>query len=169
MYFRRLFPELEVSQTHLFSAVCHLVFALFVIPMQISGKRLFQSPIFLQFRVKSRGQRGLKVTLVRGYNLESLWLCLLQNKVEELNQRLRQAMDGQCFMMLSVFHTVYQTLQDDSKLKLPCDYKISLEMEFILPVNKQTNKKSHGHLVINSTKHSSQELLNYLMGQFSQK
>uniref|UniRef100_A0A7N8WZV4 Ectonucleotide pyrophosphatase/phosphodiesterase 2 n=1 Tax=Mastacembelus armatus TaxID=205130 RepID=A0A7N8WZV4_9TELE len=25
-------------------------------------------------RVKSRGQRGLKVTLVRGYNLESLWL-----------------------------------------------------------------------------------------------
>ncbi|XP_044062858.1 ectonucleotide pyrophosphatase/phosphodiesterase family member 2 isoform X1 [Siniperca chuatsi] len=46
-----------------------------------------------KLRVKSRGQRGLKVTLVRGYNLESLWLCLLQNKVEELNQRLRQAMD----------------------------------------------------------------------------
>uniref|UniRef100_A0A3P8VV16 Ectonucleotide pyrophosphatase/phosphodiesterase 2 n=1 Tax=Cynoglossus semilaevis TaxID=244447 RepID=A0A3P8VV16_CYNSE len=47
-----------------------------------------------KLRVKSRGQRGLKVTLVRGYNLESLWLCLLQNKVEELNQRLRQAIDG---------------------------------------------------------------------------
>ncbi|XP_071062212.1 autotaxin isoform X1 [Pseudochaenichthys georgianus] len=46
-----------------------------------------------KLRVKSRGQRGLKVTLVRGYNLEHLWLCLLQNKVEELNQRLRQAMD----------------------------------------------------------------------------
>uniref|UniRef100_A0A8D0CW43 Ectonucleotide pyrophosphatase/phosphodiesterase 2 n=1 Tax=Sander lucioperca TaxID=283035 RepID=A0A8D0CW43_SANLU len=46
-----------------------------------------------KLRVKSRGQRGLKVTLVRGYNLESLWLCLLQNKVEELNQRLRQAID----------------------------------------------------------------------------
>ncbi|CAL8355947.1 unnamed protein product [Arctogadus glacialis] len=44
-------------------------------------------------RVKSRGQRSLKVTLVRGYNLESLWLCLLQNKVEELNQRLKQAID----------------------------------------------------------------------------
>ncbi|KAF3840323.1 hypothetical protein F7725_019040 [Dissostichus mawsoni] len=40
-----------------------------------------------------KGQRGLKVTLVRGYNLEHLWLCLLQNKVEELNQRLRQAID----------------------------------------------------------------------------
>ncbi|KAM9309834.1 autotaxin isoform 3-T3 [Pholidichthys leucotaenia] len=46
-----------------------------------------------KLRVKSRGQRGLKVTLVRGYNLESLWLCLLQNKVEELNQRLKQAID----------------------------------------------------------------------------
>uniref|UniRef100_A0A8C8DTB6 Ectonucleotide pyrophosphatase/phosphodiesterase 2 n=1 Tax=Oryzias sinensis TaxID=183150 RepID=A0A8C8DTB6_9TELE len=46
-----------------------------------------------KLRVKSRGQRGLKVTLVRGYNLESLWLCLLQNQVEELNQRLRQAID----------------------------------------------------------------------------
>ncbi|XP_029928201.1 autotaxin isoform X1 [Myripristis murdjan] len=46
-----------------------------------------------KLRVKSRGQRGLKVTLVRGYNLESLWLCLLQNKVEELNQRVRQAID----------------------------------------------------------------------------
>ncbi|XP_068612500.1 autotaxin [Brachionichthys hirsutus] len=46
-----------------------------------------------KFGVKSRGQRGLKVALVRGYNLESLWLCLLQNKVEELNQRLRQAVD----------------------------------------------------------------------------
>ncbi|XP_038130790.1 ectonucleotide pyrophosphatase/phosphodiesterase family member 2 isoform X1 [Cyprinodon tularosa] len=46
-----------------------------------------------KLRVKSRGQRGLKVTLVRGYNLESLWLCLLQNKVEELNRRLRQAID----------------------------------------------------------------------------
>lgn len=62
--------------------------------------RLFQSPIFLQFRVKSRGQRGLKVTLVRGYNVDTLWLCLLQNKVEELNQRLRQALDGQCLSML---------------------------------------------------------------------
>lgn len=48
----------------------------------------------LQLRSKSRGQRALKVTLVRGYNLESLWLCLLQNKVEELNQRLRQVIDG---------------------------------------------------------------------------
>ncbi|XP_029695289.1 autotaxin isoform X2 [Takifugu rubripes] len=46
-----------------------------------------------KFGVKSRGQRSLKVTLVRGYNLESLWLCLLQNKVEDLNQRLRQAID----------------------------------------------------------------------------
>ncbi|XP_028985632.1 ectonucleotide pyrophosphatase/phosphodiesterase family member 2 isoform X3 [Betta splendens] len=46
-----------------------------------------------KLRVKSRGQRALKVTLVRGYNLESLWLCLLQNKVEELNQRLKQAND----------------------------------------------------------------------------
>lgn len=36
----------------------------------------------------------MKVTLVRGYNLESLWLCLLQNKVEELNQRLRHVIDG---------------------------------------------------------------------------
>jgi len=48
----------------------------------------------LQLRSKNRGQRALKVTLVRGYNLESLWLCLLQNKVEELNQRLRQVIDG---------------------------------------------------------------------------
>ncbi|XP_051577340.1 ectonucleotide pyrophosphatase/phosphodiesterase family member 2 isoform X1 [Myxocyprinus asiaticus] len=46
-----------------------------------------------KLRSKSRGQRALKVTLVRGYNLESLWLCLLQNKVEELNQRLRQVID----------------------------------------------------------------------------
>lgn len=40
------------------------------------------------------------MALVRGYNLESLWLCLLQNKVEELNQRLRQANDGQFDTML---------------------------------------------------------------------
>ncbi|XP_062320727.1 ectonucleotide pyrophosphatase/phosphodiesterase family member 2 isoform X2 [Osmerus eperlanus] len=46
-----------------------------------------------KLRSKNRGQRALKVTLVRGYNLESLWLCLLQNKVEELSQRLRQAID----------------------------------------------------------------------------
>lgn len=80
--------------------------------------RLFQSPIFLQFRVKSRGQRGLKVTLVRGYNLDTLWLCLLQNKVEELNQRLRQALDGQCLRMLAcvvvvvVFFFFFETLCD---------------------------------------------------------
>ena len=51
----------------------------------------------------------MKVTLVRGYNLESLWLCLLQNKVEELNQRLRQAIDGQCFVVLrnQMFPFVY--------------------------------------------------------------
>lgn len=48
----------------------------------------------LQLRSKYRGQRALKLAIVRGYNLESLWLCLLQNKVEELNQRVRQAMDG---------------------------------------------------------------------------
>uniref|UniRef100_A0AAZ3R1Z5 SMB domain-containing protein n=1 Tax=Oncorhynchus tshawytscha TaxID=74940 RepID=A0AAZ3R1Z5_ONCTS len=46
-----------------------------------------------KLRSKNRGQRSLKVPVVRGYNLESLWLCLLQNKVEELNQRLRQAVD----------------------------------------------------------------------------
>ncbi|KAI2655593.1 Ectonucleotide pyrophosphatase/phosphodiesterase family member 2 [Labeo rohita] len=46
-----------------------------------------------KLRSKSRGQRAMKVTLVRGYNLESLWLCLLQNKVEELNQRLRHVID----------------------------------------------------------------------------
>ncbi|XP_038851140.1 ectonucleotide pyrophosphatase/phosphodiesterase family member 2 isoform X1 [Salvelinus namaycush] len=46
-----------------------------------------------KLRSKNRGQRALKVPVVRGYNLESLWLCLLQNKVEELNQRLRQAVD----------------------------------------------------------------------------
>ena len=48
----------------------------------------------LQLRSKYRGQRALKLAIVRGYNLESLWLCLLQNKVEELNQRVRQAIDG---------------------------------------------------------------------------
>lgn len=48
------------------------------------------------------------MTLVRGYNLDTLWLCLLQNKVEELNQRLRQAMDGQCFMMIPFWHTVWK-------------------------------------------------------------
>ena len=73
---------------------CNALFV-FWFPMQIPSKRLSDSPIFLQLRVKSRGQRSLKVTLVRGYNLESLWLCLLQNKVEELNQRLKQAIDGQ--------------------------------------------------------------------------
>ncbi|XP_071251873.1 autotaxin isoform X1 [Salvelinus alpinus] len=46
-----------------------------------------------KLRSKNKGQRALKVPVVRGYNLESLWLCLLQNKVEELNQRLRQAAD----------------------------------------------------------------------------
>uniref|UniRef100_A0AAY4E545 SMB domain-containing protein n=1 Tax=Denticeps clupeoides TaxID=299321 RepID=A0AAY4E545_9TELE len=46
-----------------------------------------------KLRSKNRGQRAMKVAVVRGYNLESLWLCLLQNKVEELNQRLRQAVD----------------------------------------------------------------------------
>uniref|UniRef100_A0A8C7LBQ3 Ectonucleotide pyrophosphatase/phosphodiesterase 2 n=1 Tax=Oncorhynchus kisutch TaxID=8019 RepID=A0A8C7LBQ3_ONCKI len=46
-----------------------------------------------KLRSKNRRQRALKVPVVRGYNLESLWLCLLQNKVEELNQRLRQAVD----------------------------------------------------------------------------
>ncbi|XP_076122088.1 autotaxin isoform X1 [Alosa pseudoharengus] len=46
-----------------------------------------------KLRSKNRGQRALKLAIVRGYNLESLWLCLLQNKVEELNQRVRQAMD----------------------------------------------------------------------------
>ncbi|XP_045552603.1 LOW QUALITY PROTEIN: ectonucleotide pyrophosphatase/phosphodiesterase family member 2-like [Salmo salar] len=46
-----------------------------------------------KLRSKNRGQRALKVPVVRGYNLESLWLCLLQNKVEELNQRLMQAVD----------------------------------------------------------------------------
>lgn len=86
--------------TRLVAAVCHLTCALFVLPASISGMRLFQSPIFLQFRVKSRGQRGLKVAFVRGYNVDTLWLCLLQNKVEELNQRLRQAMDGQCWSVL---------------------------------------------------------------------
>ncbi|XP_061632853.1 ectonucleotide pyrophosphatase/phosphodiesterase family member 2 isoform X2 [Phyllopteryx taeniolatus] len=44
-------------------------------------------------RVKRRDQRGVKVTIARGYNLESLWLCFLQNQVDELNQRLRQATD----------------------------------------------------------------------------
>ncbi|XP_023187293.1 ectonucleotide pyrophosphatase/phosphodiesterase family member 2 isoform X4 [Xiphophorus maculatus] len=63
---------------------------------KVSAERLKVKRDFLfslTLRVKSRGQRGLKVTLVRGYNLESLWLCLLQNKVEELNRRLRQAID----------------------------------------------------------------------------
>lgn len=60
------------------------------------------SSFFLQFRVKRRDQRGLKVTIARGYNLESLWLCFLQNQVEELNQRLRQAIDGQCKLMLQI-------------------------------------------------------------------
>uniref|UniRef100_A0A8C9UAA0 Ectonucleotide pyrophosphatase/phosphodiesterase 2 n=1 Tax=Scleropages formosus TaxID=113540 RepID=A0A8C9UAA0_SCLFO len=46
-----------------------------------------------KWRSKRRGLRALKTTLIRGYNQESLWLCLLQNKVEELNQRLRQAID----------------------------------------------------------------------------
>ncbi|XP_057689336.1 ectonucleotide pyrophosphatase/phosphodiesterase family member 2 isoform X2 [Corythoichthys intestinalis] len=43
-----------------------------------------------KFRVKRRDQ-GLKVTIAQGYNIESLWLCFLQNQVEELNLRLRQA------------------------------------------------------------------------------
>uniref|UniRef100_A0A4W4FG11 SMB domain-containing protein n=1 Tax=Electrophorus electricus TaxID=8005 RepID=A0A4W4FG11_ELEEL len=46
-----------------------------------------------KLRSKNRRQRAMKVALVRGHNLESFWLCLLQNKVEELNQRLRQVMD----------------------------------------------------------------------------
>ncbi|XP_054897890.1 ectonucleotide pyrophosphatase/phosphodiesterase family member 2 isoform X3 [Poeciliopsis prolifica] len=68
-----------------------------------------------KLRVKSRGQRGLKVTLVRGYNLESLWLCLLQNKVEELNRRLRQAVDDSRNLPYGrpavLFHTKYSILQ----------------------------------------------------------
>lgn len=56
----------------------------------------------LQLRSKYRGQRALKTTLVRGYNLESLWLCLLQNKVEELNQRLMQAIDGKALAQCSL-------------------------------------------------------------------
>ncbi|XP_049585997.1 autotaxin [Syngnathus scovelli] len=46
-----------------------------------------------KFQVKRRDQRGLKVTIARSYNLESLWLCFLHNQVEELNQRLKQAID----------------------------------------------------------------------------
>ncbi|XP_023187099.1 ectonucleotide pyrophosphatase/phosphodiesterase family member 2-like [Xiphophorus maculatus] len=68
-----------------------------------------------KLRVKSRGQRGLKVTLVRGYNLESLWLCLLQNKVEELNRRLRQAIDDTRYLPYGrpavLFHDKYTILR----------------------------------------------------------
>uniref|UniRef100_A0A3Q3W5W2 SMB domain-containing protein n=1 Tax=Mola mola TaxID=94237 RepID=A0A3Q3W5W2_MOLML len=67
-----------------------------------------------KFRVKSKGRRSLKVTLVRGYNLESLWLCLLQNKVEELNQRLRQAIDDSRNLLYGrpavLFRTKYSIL-----------------------------------------------------------
>ncbi|XP_077455645.1 autotaxin isoform X5 [Stigmatopora argus] len=42
-----------------------------------------------KFRVK-RPDQGLKVTMARGYNMESLWLCFLHNQVEELNVRLTQ-------------------------------------------------------------------------------
>lgn len=73
------------------------------------------------------------MTLVRGYNLESLWLCLLQNKVEELNQRLRQAIDGQCFMMPSVFHKVYQNLQGDKT-----------HNNYVTMISLETKKKSCG-------------------------
>ncbi|XP_061676078.1 ectonucleotide pyrophosphatase/phosphodiesterase family member 2 isoform X7 [Syngnathoides biaculeatus] len=45
-------------------------------------------------QIKRQDQRGVKVTMARGYNLESLWLCFLQNQVDELNQRLKQATDG---------------------------------------------------------------------------
>ncbi|XP_061676074.1 ectonucleotide pyrophosphatase/phosphodiesterase family member 2 isoform X3 [Syngnathoides biaculeatus] len=44
-------------------------------------------------QIKRQDQRGVKVTMARGYNLESLWLCFLQNQVDELNQRLKQATD----------------------------------------------------------------------------
>ncbi|XP_062848697.1 ectonucleotide pyrophosphatase/phosphodiesterase family member 2 isoform X2 [Trichomycterus rosablanca] len=67
-----------------------------------------------KLRSKSRGQRALKVALVRGYNLESLWLCLLQNKVEELNLRLRKAIDDNrnlpCGRPAVMFHTKYSIL-----------------------------------------------------------
>lgn len=54
----------------------------------------------------------MKVTLVRGYNLESLWLCLLQNKVEELNQRLRQVIDGNSFPFSLEFFSDAEQLFD---------------------------------------------------------
>ncbi|XP_053535553.1 ectonucleotide pyrophosphatase/phosphodiesterase family member 2 isoform X1 [Ictalurus punctatus] len=67
-----------------------------------------------KLRSKGRGQRALKVALVRAYNLESLWLCLLQNKVEELNQRLRQVTDDSKNLPYGrpavMFHTKYGIL-----------------------------------------------------------
>lgn len=93
--------DLPVCEAQLCSTLVQLIYTLCLwFPSRCLARDCFQSPIFLQLRVKSRGQRGLKVTLVRGYNLESLWLCLLQNKVEELNQRLRQAIDGQSVNIL---------------------------------------------------------------------
>lgn len=49
----------------------------------------------------------MKVALVRAYNLESLWLCLLQNKVEELNQRLRQVIDGNACVSFQVTRILF--------------------------------------------------------------
>nr|XP_057912394.1 ectonucleotide pyrophosphatase/phosphodiesterase family member 2 isoform X3 [Doryrhamphus excisus] len=79
--------------------------------------------------VKSRGQRGLKVTLARGYNLESLWLCLLQNQVEELNQRLRQAFDDSRNLPYGrpgvQYYTTYSILQHANYI---CGYSKDLAM-----------------------------------------
>ncbi|XP_061839406.1 autotaxin [Nerophis lumbriciformis] len=79
--------------------------------------------------VKSRGQRSLKVTIARGYNLESLWLCLLQNQVEELNLRLMQAIDDSRNLPYGrpavQYHTKYSILQHADYI---CGYSRDLAM-----------------------------------------
>ncbi|XP_019735659.1 autotaxin isoform X3 [Hippocampus comes] len=95
-----------------------------------------------KFRVKRRDQRGLKVTIARGYNLESLWLCFLQNQVEELNQRLRQAIDDNRNMPHGRpavrYHTKYSILHhtdyvcgynEDLAMPLWTSYTISRQVE----------------------------------------
>lgn len=57
----------------------------------------------------------MKVALVRAYNLESLWLCLLQNKVEELNERLRQVIDGNAPPFLCVNLKTHMLFTDGLK------------------------------------------------------
>ncbi|XP_077383706.1 autotaxin isoform X4 [Festucalex cinctus] len=95
-----------------------------------------------KFRVKRRDHRGLKVTLARGYNLESLWLCFLHNQMEELNQRLRQAIDDsrnmpygrpavQYYTKYSILHHTDYVCGYNEDLAMPLwtSYSVSRQVE----------------------------------------